>query len=163
MKIALVALQANQFSPTRGAMTTERQGRPSASPRGRRLAGLGHDVTIYARKDSAVQPARTDLAPGVSLERLPAGPAQPAAGRQVLAAHGPPSASSWPSAGSSHLARHGARPLLDRRPGRPGRARDLEVPVVQTFHSLGRRSPASSATDGPPGGAGGPRGCAWRR
>ena len=72
MKIALVAEQASQLTPSRGR--TAPCGGPAHGlvPLAGALAGLGHDVTVYARRDAESQPSRTSLVPGVTLERLPA-------------------------------------------------------------------------------------------
>jgi D-inositol-3-phosphate glycosyltransferase len=137
MKIALVAEQASQLNPTRGAMTTEPEGQAlGLTSLAGSLADLGHDVTIYARKDSAVQSARTDLAPGVSLERLPAGPAVPLPADKVLAhmaAFSGKLAQRWqqsvPDIVHAHFWTGGLAALAATR--------DVPVPVVQTFHSLG--------------------------
>jgi glycosyltransferase involved in cell wall biosynthesis len=137
MKIALVAEQASQLNPTRGAMPTEPEGQAlGLTSLAGSLAGLGHDVTIYARKDSAVQSARTDLAPGVSLERLPAGPAVPLPADKVLAhmaAFSGKLAQRWqqssPDIVHAHFWTGGLAALAATR--------DFPVPVVQTFHSLG--------------------------
>ena len=72
MKIALVTLQGNPFGQT-----------PEAGPdrQDRRLASLvsalaeqDHDVTVYARRDSEAQPEKSEPAPGVTVEHVPAGP-----------------------------------------------------------------------------------------
>jgi len=74
MKIALVTLQGNPFGQT-----------PEAGPdrQDRRLASLvsalaeqDHDVTVYARRDSETQPEKSEPAPGVTVEHVPAGPAR---------------------------------------------------------------------------------------
>ncbi|MEP7023813.1 MAG: glycosyltransferase, partial [Actinomycetota bacterium] len=86
MKIALVAEQASQLAPSRTATPDGEGGQAlGLTSLAGSLAGLGHDVTIYARKDSASQSARSALSPGVTLERLPAGPAVPLPADQVLA------------------------------------------------------------------------------
>ena len=52
MKIALVAEQASQLTPSRGR--TAPCGGPAHGlvPLAGALAGLGHDVTVYARRDA---------------------------------------------------------------------------------------------------------------
>ena len=85
------------------------------------LAGFGHDVTIYARRDApGFQPSRSSLVPGVTVERLPAGPAGRAPARSGARAH----VRVQRPAGEAlepQDPRHRARALLDQRAGRPGR------------------------------------------
>jgi glycosyltransferase involved in cell wall biosynthesis len=131
MKIALVAQQANvdqsgQADDTRLVELS------------RSLAGNGHRVTVYAQRHSAALPGRAELLPGVMVEYL-----GQAAGR------------------ADHVGESGllaevpafSRPLHERwcqdRPdvvhalrwtsglAALGAARDLRIPVVQSFDSLG--------------------------
>ena len=143
MRIALVTGQARPAtSPARPA--TSASGPASAdlpghaarvSSLGRTLAGLGHQVTIYARKDSPVLPRSTKLADGVSIENLPAGPACPLADDKLLphmAAFSGQLAQRWqqrpPDIVHAHFWTSGLAALAATR--------GLELPVVQTFHSL---------------------------
>jgi glycosyltransferase involved in cell wall biosynthesis len=136
MKIALVAEQASQLTPSRGH--TDPCGGPAHGlvPLAGALAGLGHDVTVYARRDAGSQPARTSLVPGVTLERLPAGPAAVLPPDQVLAhmsAFSGQLAKRWnrstPDVVHAHYWTSGLAALAATR--------DVSVPVVQTFHTLG--------------------------
>jgi D-inositol-3-phosphate glycosyltransferase len=136
MKIALVAEQASQLTPSRGR--TVPCGGPAHGlvPLAGALAGLGHDVTVYARRDAESQPARTSLVPGVTLERLPAGPAAVLPPDQVLAhmsAFSGQLAKRWnrrsPDVVHAHYWTSGLAALAATR--------DVSVPVVQTFHTLG--------------------------
>ncbi|HEX6856290.1 MAG TPA: glycosyltransferase [Streptosporangiaceae bacterium] len=136
MKIALVAEQASQLTPSRGR--TAPCGGPAHGlvPLAGALAGLGHDVTVYARRDAGSQPARTSLVPGVTLERLPAGPAAVLPPDQVLAhmsAFSGQLAKQWnrstPDVVHAHYWTSGLAALAATR--------DVSVPVVQTFHTLG--------------------------
>jgi len=134
MKIALVAQHA---TPTAGDSATQDDGDTRLIELSRSLAGKGHKVTVYAgRRDSSL-PERAKLEPGVKVEYI--GPAD--------------------GTGSHHdsglLAQVPAfsRPLHDLwRRERPdvvhalrwtsglaslAAARDLGVPVVQSFDSLG--------------------------
>ncbi len=100
------------------------------------LARAGHRVTIYARRDSRALPDSAILAPGVTAEHVTAGPPTPLAADKLAA----------------HLAEFGRCLTRHWRRNRPdvvhahawtgglaalGGARDLGVPVVQTFGSLG--------------------------
>jgi glycosyltransferase involved in cell wall biosynthesis len=136
MKIALVAEQASQLTPSRGR--TAPGGGPAHGlvPLAGALAGLGHDVTVYARRDAESQPSRTSLVPGVTLERLPAGPAAVLPPDQVLAhmsAFSGQLAKRWnrstPDVVHAHYWTSGLAALAATR--------DVSVPVVQTFHTLG--------------------------
>lgn len=100
------------------------------------LARLGHDITVYARKDSPTLPPEDTSIPGVTVRYVPVGPAEPMR-PDDLAPHirplgdclarrwreDPPDvvhAYSWPG-GLAALAA----------------ARDVDVPVAVTFHELG--------------------------
>ena len=141
MKIALVTLQGNPFGQT-----------PEAGPdrQDQRLASLvtalaeqDHDVTVYARRDSDGQPEKSEPAPGVTVEHVPAGPA-----RDLPADSLAPHAAEF----GQYLARH----WQDRAPdvahayfwtsglAALAGARDLGVPVVQTFLSLQASDPAAA-------------------
>jgi glycosyltransferase involved in cell wall biosynthesis len=116
---------------------------PSADPRGQALrvaslAGtlseLGHQVTVYARKDSPSRP-RTETAGGVRFEYLTAGPAAPLTQDQLLPQLGKFSdelAKRWrdspPDVVHAHFWTSGLAALAATRGTR--------IPVVQTFHSL---------------------------
>jgi len=139
MKIALVTLQGTPFG----------QG-PEAGPdrQDRRLASLvsaladqDHDVTVYARRDSENQPQKSEPAPGVTVEHVPAGPAKelPAAGLAPHAAEfGQYLARRWqgnaPDVAHAYFWSSGLAALAG--------ARDVGVPVVQTFLSLQAGDPA---------------------
>jgi glycosyltransferase involved in cell wall biosynthesis len=141
MKIALVTLQGNPFGQT-----------PEAGPdrQDQRLASLvtalaeqDHDVTVYARRDCDGQPEKSEPAPGVTVEHVPAGPA-----RDLPADSLAPHAAEF----GQYLARH----WQDRAPdvahayfwtsglAALAGARDLGVPVVQTFLSLQASDPAAA-------------------
>jgi glycosyltransferase involved in cell wall biosynthesis len=115
----------------------------SADPRGQALrvaslAGtlseLGHQVTVYARKDSPSRP-RSEEAGGVRFEYLTAGPAAPLTQDQLLPQLGKFSdelAKRWrdspPDVVHAHFWTSGLAALAATRGTR--------IPVVQTFHSL---------------------------
>src|SRR5215467_9135453 len=98
------------------------------------LAGLGQQVTVYSRRDPAGQHpagrAGSGNCPGVTIEQVPAG--RP--GRlQHIAALASQLAERWsrdpPDVIHAHFWTSGLAALAG--------ARDLDIPVVQTFHSLG--------------------------
>jgi glycosyltransferase involved in cell wall biosynthesis len=137
MKIALVAEQASQVTSSRGAAAADPGSQAfGLSTLARTLGGLGHQVTIYARKDAPALPARSTVAPGVTIEHLPAGPATKLAADKALphmAAFSGQLAQRWreaaPDVVHSHFWTGGLAALAATR--------DVPVPVVQTFHSLG--------------------------
>jgi glycosyltransferase involved in cell wall biosynthesis len=99
------------------------------------LADLGHQVTVYARKDSPARP-RSEEAGGVRFEYVPAGPAAPLTQDQLLPRLGTFSrelAQRWqqapPDVVHAHFWTSGLAALAATR--------GTDVPVVQTFHSLG--------------------------
>ena len=111
------------------------------------LAQLGHQVTVYARKDSPARPGTED-AGGVRFEYVPAGPATALPQDRLLPQLGAFSselARRWqqrpPDIVHAHFWTSGLAAL--------GATRGTRVPVVQTFHTLGtpRRSvmPAGQA------------------
>ena len=136
MKIALVAEQASQLIPSRGRTAPDGGPAHGLVPLAGALAGLGHDVTVYARRDAGSQPTRSSLVPGVTLERLKAGPAAVLPPDQVLAhmsAFSGQLAKRWnrstPDIVHAHYWTSGLAALAATR--------DVSVPVVQTFHTLG--------------------------
>ena len=99
------------------------------------LASLGHQVTVYARKDSPARPGTED-AGGVRFEYLPAGPAAALSQDRLLPQLGAFSselAQRWaqrpPDVVHAHFWTSGLAAL--------GATRGTQVPVVQTFHTLG--------------------------
>lgn len=112
------------------------------------LASLGHQVTVYARKDSPARPASEEVA-GVRFEYVPAGPAAPLPAERMLAQLGEFStqlAGRWqrwqPDVVHAHFWTSGLAAL--------GAVRGTRVPVVQTFHSVGApRRPGTTADAAP--------------
>ncbi len=110
------------------------------------LVRLGHQVTVYARKDSADRPRASSVA-GVRFEYVPAGPEAPLPQDKLLPQLGAFSAGlaeRWqqrpPDVVHAHFWTSGLAALAATR--------DTSIPVVQSFHSLGvaerRRQPALS-------------------
>jgi D-inositol-3-phosphate glycosyltransferase len=116
------------------------------------LAGKGHRVTVYARKDGAALPAKADLDPGVQLELIGTGGKHASDESQLLAqvpAFSQPLHEQW---------RHERPDVVHALRWTSGlaalaAARDLRIPVVQSFDSLGvaerrhRVLPASVGTE----------------
>src|SRR5260370_27795632 len=149
MRIALVADSSSQLAPLAqnadpgsGAQTARVASLAQA------LACLGHRITIYARKDSRGLPGSAILAPGVTVEPVTAGPPT-ALDADELTAHLPEFghylAQRWrrnpPDIAHAHFWTSGLAALAG--------ARDLGVPVAQTFGSLGAAEQRHQATEGP--------------
>jgi len=131
MKIALVAQHSTPVLGTTPATTATAGDDARLVEMSRHLAGQGHQVTVYARRNGTSLPERAKLAPGVSVEYV--GPSDS-------------------SVDDSHLVRQiGAfsEPLREQwGKDRPDvvhalrwtsglAAHDLQLPVVQSFDQLG--------------------------
>ncbi|WP_248966308.1 glycosyltransferase [Sphaerisporangium perillae] len=100
------------------------------------LAGRGHEVVVHTRRSGRDQPDMVIMAPGVTVEHVPAGPPEPLPKDELLP-HMPAFAAylarRWatniPDVAHAHFWMSGLAALTA--------ARDLGVPVVQTFHALG--------------------------
>jgi D-inositol-3-phosphate glycosyltransferase len=101
------------------------------------LAGRGHDVRVYTRRDSPTLPRRVRFGPGVDVIHVPAGPARQLPKDELLphmAEFGRRLADSWSGAGApdlvhAHFWMSGLAAI--------SAARTIGLPVVQTFHALG--------------------------
>ena len=148
MRIALVASQSSSPRPRDGAGHSQR-----VTSLAEALGRLGHQVTLYAPNGSPAQPAKATLAPGVTVEHLPAGPRESAGSRRPSG--GEPAldipvfsdhlARRWrkdpPDVAHAHFWTSGLAALAG--------ARGLNLPVVQTFQSLG--SPEADGSHRPAG------------
>ena len=100
------------------------------------LARRGHEVTVHTRRDDVARPDSVAYAPGVTVEHVRAGPARPIPRDELLPymdEFADRLARRWaelpPDVVHAHFWMSGLAAL--------GGARDLDVPVVQTFHALG--------------------------
>ena len=133
MRIALVARSSNPLATHADPDAAAEAGRVTSL--GQALAGLGHRVTIYTRRDSRALPDSAIIAPGVTVEHVTAGPPQPL-DADKLAPHLPEFgnylAQRWrrnpPDVAHAHHWTAGLAALAG--------ARNLGVPVAQTFGSL---------------------------
>jgi D-inositol-3-phosphate glycosyltransferase len=100
------------------------------------LARRGHEVTVFTRRDSPRAPDAVQLAPGVTVRHVPAGPFRPLPKDDLLRYM--PAFADWlaarwreqpPDVAHAHFWMSGLAALWAAR--RP-------VPVVETFHALGR-------------------------
>src|ERR1700733_10354893 len=135
MKIALVAQHATPLSSDDAGQVSEARVRELS----RSLASKGHRVTVYAQRHSAALPERAELEPGVTVEYIGQADSRPAdrCGESELLAQVPafsrPLHERWLSERPDvvHALRwtSGLAALAA--------ARDMRIPVVQTFDSLG--------------------------
>ncbi|MFF3437808.1 glycosyltransferase [Streptosporangium sp. NPDC002721] len=115
------------------------------------LAGRGHEVVVHTRRSGRDQPDSVVIAPGVTVEHVPAGPPEPLP-KDELPPHMPAFAAHltrrWaadpPDVAHAHFWMSGLSTLAA--------ARDLGIPVVQTFHALGtvKRRRQGAADTSPP-------------
>src|SRR5260370_32009114 len=159
MKIALVAQNATLLYPRAGSGPDRDD--LGLSELTRNLAGQGHQVTVYAQKKHVDVPERAELHDGVRVEHINAGPvpqAAPAAEQddadllERVPAFSGPLRSIW------HRERPDVVHALRWTSGLAAlaAARDLRLPVVQEFSSLGvterrgARRAAGAGADGAP-------------
>jgi glycosyltransferase involved in cell wall biosynthesis len=134
MRIAMVSEHASPLAAVGGVDSGGQNVHVESLARA--VARAGHDVTVYTRRDSAELPDRVRTADGVLVEHLDAGPAAPVPRDELLPFVG--------QLGSELAARFATDPpdLVHAHFWMSGLAalsatRDLDVPVVQTFHALG--------------------------
>ncbi|TDE32209.1 glycosyltransferase family 1 protein [Nonomuraea mesophila] len=106
------------------------------------LAQRGHTVTVHTRRTCGSQPASVTMAPGVTVEYVPAGPAAPVP-KDELPPYMPEFterlAGRWavraPDIAHAHFWMSGQAAL--QAAGQAVQGTGAGVPVVQTFHALG--------------------------
>ncbi|MFF9671790.1 glycosyltransferase [Streptomyces eurythermus] len=117
----------------------------------RQLARKGYRVTVYTRRDSVGLPDRVTLIDGVQVVHVPAGPPAPVPKDELLPhmhEFGDFLARQWaehpPHVVHAHFWMSGLAALAG--------ARDLNIPVVQTYHALGtvKRRYQGAADTSPP-------------
>jgi glycosyltransferase involved in cell wall biosynthesis len=134
MRIALVAPSSNPLADHLDPRSADEATRVTSLAQA--LARAGHRITIYARKDSSALPDSVILAPGVTVEHVTAGPLAPL-DTGNFTAHLPEFsrclAQRWrrnrPDIVHAHSWTMGLAALAG--------ARGLDLPVAQTFGSLG--------------------------
>ncbi|MDP9393879.1 MAG: glycosyltransferase [Actinomycetota bacterium] len=134
MKIAMVSEHASPLAAIGGVDAGGQNVHVAALSTA--LAGLGHDVTVYTRRDDPTLPDRVTTAEGVVVEHVPVGPAGPVPKDDLLdfmPAFGEHLAAAWaedvPDVVHSHFWMSALAALV------AGRA--TGVPVVHTYHALG--------------------------
>ena len=136
MKIAMIALHADPLDTDGSGQSVH------VAELARELGREGHHVTVYVRRTDEGARNKVRFAPGVTVEHVTAGPARPIPATDIPA----------------HVAEFGAelaRRWADTRPdivhaffwtsglAALAGARDLDIPVVQTYHGLGLAQPRS--------------------
>jgi len=130
MRIALIAAH--------GPLAHDTAGIQSAQPTSlaRALAGHGHRVTLYTRRDTANSPRTAILGRGVSVEHITAGPARPLSAEETaryMPGFAAQLADRWrvrqPDVVHAFSWTSGLAAI--------GAARNTDLPVLQTFESLG--------------------------
>jgi len=158
MRIAMVSEHASPLAALGGADAGGQNVHVAALAQA--VARRGAEVVVHTRRDDPDLPERVQMAPGVIVHHVDAGPPRPVpkdALLEYMPAFGAELARAWsaavPDVVHAHFWMSGHAALLA--------ARELSVPVVQTFHALGvvkRRSPwspagstsSSSTPTGPP-------------
>jgi glycosyltransferase involved in cell wall biosynthesis len=149
MRIALVAHHGSPLT-----QATSQESFPQAASvaaHGQELAKLGHRVTIYARRDSRGLPGSAILSPRVTVEHVPAGPPTPLAPDELaehVAAFGDYLAQRWqrnqPDVVHAYFWTSGLAALAA--------IRGLDIPLVQTFGTLGAAQQRHGSTGAAPDG-----------
>ena len=115
------------------------------------LGRLGHEVVVHTRRDDPALPARVELAPGVVVDHVDAGPPRPVPKDELLPhmdAFAERLSRAWsveqPDVAHAHFWMSGRAALAAA--GGPG------IPVVETFHALGvvKRRHQGRADTSPP-------------
>jgi glycosyltransferase involved in cell wall biosynthesis len=134
MRIAMVSEHASPLAAVGGVDAGGQNVHVEALSRA--LARAGHDVTVYTRRDSADLPDQVRTADGVVVDHLHAGPPEPLPKDDLLPVLGELSTSLFarlaaapPDLVHAHFWMSGLAALAATR--------ELDVPVVQTFHALG--------------------------
>ncbi|AGL19622.1 glycosyltransferase [Actinoplanes sp. N902-109] len=146
MRIAMISEHASPLPAPDGAAGAQQRhvGELSAA-----LAELGHEVRIYVRRDDPGLPAMVGMGPGVQLVHVPAGPPEALAPDLLLPHMGDFAQwlrtewrdSDWlPDVAHAHYWTSGLAAVTA--------ARQVGVPVVQSFHELGEAA-ATAKNAGP--------------
>jgi glycosyltransferase involved in cell wall biosynthesis/phosphoheptose isomerase len=134
MRIAMVSEHASPLAALGGADAGGQNVHVAALARA--VARRGAEVVVHTRRDDPDLPARVEMAPGVIVHHVDAGPPRPVpkdALLEYMPAFGAELARAWsatvPDVVHAHFWMSGHAALLA--------AREVSVPVVQTFHALG--------------------------
>jgi D-inositol-3-phosphate glycosyltransferase len=134
MRIAMVSEHANPLAVVGGVDAGGQNVHVAALAAA--LARQGHEVVVHTRRDSAAGPRRAPLCEGVVVDHVPAGPPREVAKDELLpfmGAFGRELARAWgahpPDVVHAHFWMSGVAAVTG--------GRELDVPIVQTFHALG--------------------------
>jgi D-inositol-3-phosphate glycosyltransferase len=139
MKIAMISLLADPLNLDGRGQSVH------VAELTRELGRQGHHVTVYTRRDDTAARDKVRFAPGVTVERVAAGPPRPVPKDELpalLPEFGRLLAerlrTTRPDVIHSHFWTSGLAALAG--------AKDLDIPVVQSYHALGQalRRPAES-------------------
>lgn len=134
MKIAMVSEHASPLA-TLGGVDAGGQN-VHVAELARELVRLGHDVTVYTRRESPVVPRRVVMESGVVVEHVEAGPLKPIA-KDAIYGHIDAFAArldvAWDEARPDIVHAHFWMSALAAL----GPAKRAGIPLVQTFHALG--------------------------
>jgi glycosyltransferase involved in cell wall biosynthesis len=128
MRISMVSLAANPLAVAEHADTQSVQ----VAELARELGRQGHQVTVHTRKDQLGRPDRVQLAPGVTVEHLSAGPRHPLTTAELLphiAEFGGGLAQGWAGRTPDVVHAYGWTSGLATLAARDGH----HVPVVQSY------------------------------
>ncbi|NHD15802.1 MULTISPECIES: glycosyltransferase [Actinopolyspora] len=135
MRIDLVSEHASPLAALGGADSGGQNVHVAELARG--MARTGHEVVVHTRRDSPELPSRVEAVPGVTVEHVRAGPPR-AVPKDELLPHMPEFGSGlaerWAAEPPDIVHAHFWMSGLAARRGLSG----LSVPLVQTFHALGR-------------------------
>jgi glycosyltransferase involved in cell wall biosynthesis len=138
MQIAMISLFANPLTADGSGHSVH------VAELARELGREGHHVTVYIRRQDPEARDKIRLGPGVTVEQVSAGPTRPLRDDEILT-HVP------------EFGRHLARRWEDTPPdiahaffwtsglAALAGAKDLDIPVVQTYHTLGLEQPRPQA------------------
>ena len=153
MRIAMVSEHASPLA-TLGGVDAGGQNVHVAALAGA-LADLGHDVDVYTRRDAPDLPEVVEMAPGVRVVHVPAGPDEVVPKDDLLPwmrDFGAWLAGRWEREGAPDVV-HGHFWMSGLAALQASRSLDRPVPVAQTFHALGsvKRRHQGDKDTSPPG------------
>jgi glycosyltransferase involved in cell wall biosynthesis len=137
MKVAMISEHASPLATVDGLGGADGGGQNVfVADLAGQLGRLGHQVTVFTRRDAPDLPGRVEFAPGVTVEHVPAGPARPLPKDRLprwMPDFGGHLARQWasdpPDLAHAHFWMSGLAALQAAAP--------YDIPVVQTYHALG--------------------------
>lgn len=135
MRVDLVSEHASPLAALGGVDSGGQNVHVAELARG--MARAGHEVVVHTRRDAPELPTRIEAVPGVTVEHVVAGPPRPIPKDELLphmAEFGSRLAELWTAEPPDVVHAHFWMSGLAARRGLSG----LSVPLLQTFHALGR-------------------------